>query len=101
MKQLYVKETYVQDDSITHITDPIETDVKSLAELYKRIRQNLGGKITKMYIDDDNGNAKQVGYVVDHLATDERTGEKYKETIWIELLKPIKVMREVTQYESI
>lgn len=100
MKQLFLQVTYVNDTSggITHVGDIEETTVKSLSDLYRSLRRNYKGRITKMYRDGGKGEAIHIGYIVTSKQVYDRTDETFIGSEWYELLESVKVMREVTEY---
>lgn len=98
MKQLYIQETFVDDtnNAISHIGDVVETDVKSLKELYRALRKK-GGRITKMF----RGEGIHVGYIVTRKQNYDCSDDTYIESIWIELLEKVQVARVVNEYVPI
>lgn len=102
MRQLYIQATYTNETEghAYHVTDIEETDLKSMTDLYKRLRANERGRIQKMYIDTKDGTF-HVGYIVRRKAKYEDTQESYIEAVWFELLESVKVMREVTEYAPV
>lgn len=101
MKQLFVKITYTNETEnyIQHISDIEAVDTQNLTELFWHVRKAERGSIRKMFIDGTNGSTLHVGYVVSRKAKYEDTGEIYVEALWIELLEPVKVMREATEFK--
>lgn len=102
-KKLYINITEVNatDGGIMNDWDIQETDVKNLSQLYKRLKKNEKGRISKMYVDDDKGKAIHVGYVVSRKEKYEDCNDTYQHETWYELLKPIKVKKIVTQYGNL
>lgn len=72
-----------------------ETEFKTLKDLFKQLKGK--GKVSKMCRDSSDGSPLHVGYILRYQDTT-TDGEKYTREDWLELCKPVKVMREVVDY---
>ena len=83
MNNLYIQETYVNDEQghIEYRGDIYESRHNTIGSLFRSLQKSFG-KASKMYVDTDSGEAKQVGWVFsgNHYYDD---GEKYKRSVWV------------------
>jgi hypothetical protein len=91
MQKFLIKQTYVDRDQnqIYNVMGPDEVRADNLGELFRNLQQALGRCISKMYVDGDDGEAIQVGWVFQKRTfyVDERTHKKVpflKET-WVDV----------------
>lgn len=100
--KLFIQATYenVDKNCIHHITDMEEADFSTMGELYKQLRRNEKGRITKQFIDTSQG-TKHVGYCVTKTARYEDTGEAYTECVWYTVFESQQVQRKITEYKEV
>lgn len=95
---LFVEETWV--DATRNIrggsSGVQESFTNDLGELYRRLQSEYGRCTGKVYIDDENGKPKPVGWVFQKRARYDDVAETYVQETWVTVHKePPTVVHEV------
>ena len=84
---IWIQETFINASENAQYgeTDVYETWTDDKGKLYKDLRSQYGKCTGKVYIDDQDGNAKAIGYVFQKRQAYDRSKETYLQETWVTL----------------
>ena len=86
MSQLWIRETFVNETRGYRFgeSEPYETWTSDIGELYRQMRREYGGCVSKMFRDTAEG-VQQVGWVFRKRMQYEDCEETYMREVWVEV----------------
>ena len=81
---LYIKENLINRDENYQFeeSDVYDTGLDTKGELFKRLQQEYGRCVSRVYIDTPN-EPKPIGWVFESTQNYEDTGEPYTRAVWV------------------